>query len=249
MKEDEPERINIKNNEFFENETRNNMVKWLVFLCDTLNFNTQTLFRSVIIFDKFISSSNIIYDEDFTQEKLNLITIACLSLGTKLEEINCNYVSFFTEKVLNLPNCEIFTVKDLTNMELIILKELNYNTLYTTSIDFVSFYLDIFQYFFNPNQQFSQNIQKLAENMMKQNIMTNAYLNMTQDEYAFACLNQTFIQIGMMGAINQIRNTLMLFNINNLMKKNKSLDDNNDCNDSDDIQHNLEVNLLTLPSF
>ena len=181
MKEDEPERINIKNNEFFENETRNNMVKWLVFLCDTLNFNTQTLFRSVIIFDKFISSSNIIYDEDFTQEKLNLITIACLSLGTKLEEINCNYVSFFTEeincnyvsffteKVLNLPNCEIFTVKDLTNMELIILKELNYNTLYTTSIDFVSFYLDIFQYFFNPNQQFSQNIQKLAENMMKQN--------------------------------------------------------------------------------
>ena len=249
MKEDEPERINIKNNEFFENETRNNMVKWLVFLCDTLNFNTQTLFRSVIIFDKFISSSNIIYDEDFTQEKLNLIAIACLSLGTKLEEINCNYVSFFTEKVLNLPNCEIFTVKDLTNMELIILKELNYNTLYTTSIDFVSFYLDIFQYFFNPNQQFSQNIQKLAENMMKQNIMTNAYLNMTQDEYAFACLNQTFIQIGMMGAVNQIRNTLMLFNINNLMKKNKSLDDNNECNDSDDIQHNLEVNLLTLPSF
>jgi hypothetical protein len=134
-------------------------------------------------------------------------------------------------------------------MEFIILKELNYNTLYTTSIDFVSFYLDIFQYFFNPNQQFSQNIQKLAENMMKQNIMTNAYLNMTQDEYAFACLNQTFIQIGMMGAVNQIRNTLMLFNINNLMKKNKSLDDNNECNDSDDIQHNLEVNLLTLPSF
>ena len=249
MKEDEPKRINIKNSEFFENETRNNMVKWLLFLCYKLNFNTQTQFRSVIIFDKFISSSNIIYGEEFTQEKLNLITIACLSLGTKLEEINCNYVSFFTEKVLNLPNCEIFTVKDLTNMEFIILKELNYNTLYTTSIDFVSFYLDIFQYFFNPNEQFSQNIQKLAENMMKQNIMTNAYLSMTQDEYAFACLNQTFIQIGMMNVINQIRNTLMLFNINNLMKKNKSLDDNNESNDTEDIQHNLEVNLLTLPSF
>lgn len=250
MKEDEPKRINIKNNEFFENETRNNMVKWLAFLCDTLNFNTQTLFRSVIIFDNFISSStNIFYDEEFTQEKLNLITIACLSLGTKLEEINCNYVSFFTEKVLNLPNCEIFTVKDLTNMEFIILKELNYNTLYTTSIDFVSFYLQIFQQFFNPNEQFSQNIQKLAENMMKQNIMTNVYLNMTQDEYAFACLNQTFIQIGMMNVINQIRNTLMLFNMNNLIKKNKSLEDNNECNDNDDIQHNLEVNLLTLPSF
>ena len=89
----------------------------------------------------------------------------------------------------------------------------------------------------------------MGENMMKQNIMTNAYLTMTQDEYAFACLNQTFIQIGMMNVINQIRNTLMLFNINNLMKKNKSLDDNNECNDTEDIQHNLEVNLLTLPSF
>ena len=38
MKEDEPKRINIKNNEFFENESRNNMVKWLAFLCDTLYF-------------------------------------------------------------------------------------------------------------------------------------------------------------------------------------------------------------------
>ena len=249
MKEDEPNRVNTKNNEFFENETRNNMVKWLVFLCDTLNFNIQTLFRSVIIFDKFISSSNIFYNEELTQEKLNLITIACLSLGTKLEEINCNYVSFFTEKVLNLPNCEIFTVKDLTNMEFIILKELNYSTLYTTSIDFVSFYLEIFQYFFTPNEQFLKNIQKLAENMMKQNIMTNIYLNMTQDEYAFACLNQTFIQIGMMNVVNQIKNTLMIFNINNLKKKNKSVDDNSESNDSDDIQHNLEVNILSLPSF
>ena len=85
--------------------------------------------------------------------------------------------------------------------------------------------------------------------MMKQNIMTNVYLNMTQDEFAFVCLNQTFIQIGMMNVINQIRNTLMLFNMNNLIKKNKSLEDNNECNDNDDIQHNLEVNLLTLPSF
>ena len=33
LKEDEPSNINIKSNELFENETRNNMVKWLVFLC------------------------------------------------------------------------------------------------------------------------------------------------------------------------------------------------------------------------
>ena len=51
-----------------------------------------------------------------TQEKLNLITIACLSLSTKLEEINCNYITFLNEKVLNSPNSNIFTNKDLTKM-------------------------------------------------------------------------------------------------------------------------------------
>ena len=111
MKENELKKINLKTNEFFENETRNNMVKWIVFLCDTLKFNLQTLFRSVIIFDIFISRSKIckLENEELTQEKLNLITIACLSLATKLEEVNCNFVSFFTEKVLNMPNCKIFT--------------------------------------------------------------------------------------------------------------------------------------------
>ena len=254
MKEDEPNKICIKSNELFENETRNNMINWLVFLCDTLNFNYQTLNRSVLIFDKFISTSDIcnLDNGELTQEKLNLITIACLSLGTKLEEINCNYVSFFTEKVLNLPNCEIFTVKDLTKMELTILKELNYKTLYTTSYDFILFYLEVFKYFFNPNNQFIQNLKIFAQNIMKQNINTNIFLSMSQSDYAFTCLNQAFIQIGMNNIMNQIRNILMIFNINKLIKKNKSLNNNNTCNDNNKnifLHHNLEVNLLSMRSF
>ena len=254
MKEDEPHKINIKSNELFENETRNNMIKWLSFLCNTLNFNSQTLIRSAIIFDKFLASSPIcnLDDGELTQEKLNLITIACLSLGTKLEEINCNYVSFFTEKVLNLPNCQIFTVKDLTKMELTILKELNYKTLYTTSYDFILFYLDIFKYFFNPNFQFIHNLKIFAENIMKQNINTNIFVNMTQSDYALTCLNQAFAQFGLDNIMNQIRNILMIFNINNLIKKNKSLNINNSDNENnndDNLHHNLEVNLLSLPSF
>ncbi len=256
MKEDEPSKINIKSNELFQNETRNNMVKWLQFLCDTLNFNLQTLFRSVLIFDKFISTSKLclLDNDELTQEKLNLIAIACLSLGTKLEEINCNYVSFFTEKVLNLPNCEIFTVKDLTKMEMTVLKELNFKTLYTTSYDFMLFYLDIFKYFFNPSFIIIENIKKCAENIMKQNIMNNLFLNMSQSDYAFACLNQVFMQIGMNNIMNQIRNILMIFDINKLIKKNKSLDmnnngDDNDIDNDDNLHHNLEMNLLNLPSF
>ena len=252
MREDEPNKINIKSNQLFSNETRNNMVKWLTFLCDTLNFNLQTLVRSILIFDKFISSSEIcnLDNAQLTQEKLNLITIASLSLGTKLEEINCNYVSFFTEKVLNLPNCEIFTIKDLTKMELTILKELNYKTLYTTSYDFLLFFLEVFKFFFNPNYQFIQNLQNLTENIMKQNINTNIFLNMTQSDYAFACLNLAFSQLGMNNITNQIRNILMIFNINNLIRKNSILNTNNSSNNKDDnLHHNLEVNFLSLPSF
>lgn len=254
MKEVEPKKINLKSNELFENETRNNMVKWLVFLCDTLKFNLQTLFRSVLIFDIFISRSKIckLENEELTQEKLNLITIACLSLGTKLEEVNCNYVSFFTEKVLNMPNCQIFTVKDLTKMELNILKELNFKTLYTTSYDFMLFYIEIFKYFFNPNSLFVQDIKVFAENVMKQNINSNIFLNMSQTDYALACMNQAFMQIGMENIMNQVRNILMIFNINNLRKKSKSLNIDNNTNDSDNddnLHHNLEVNLLSLPSF
>ena len=244
LKENEPKKINIKSSELFENHTRNNMVTWLSFLCDTLNFNIQTLFRSIIIFDKFISSSNICNLEintNLTQEKLNLIAVACLSLGTKLEEINCNYVSFFTEKVLNLPNCKIFTVKDLTEMELNILKELKFKTLYNTSYDFMAFYFEVFKYYFNPNKQFCDNLKNITENIMKQNIKSDIFLNMTQSEYAFLCLNQAFIQIGMNSIMNQIRNILMFFNINNLIKNNKVSNINN--------EGNKKNNLLSLPSF
>jgi hypothetical protein len=254
MKEDEPNKINLQSNELFENETRNNMVKWLLFLCNTLNFNTQTLFRSVLIFDKFISRSEICKLENgqLTQEKLNLITIASLSLSTKFEEVNCNYVSFFTEKVLNLPNCKIFTIKDLTKMELVILKQLNFKTLYTTAYDFMLFYIQIFQYFFNPNIILVNNIKIFAENIMKENINTNIFLKMTQTDYALACLGQAFIQIGMGNIINKVRNILMFFNINNLLKKSKSLKINNADNDNDsnlNLYHNLEMNFLSLPSF
>ena len=220
-------------------------------------FQSPNIIPQCIIFDKYLSSSNFLgNNEELTQEKLNLITIACLSLGTKLEEINCNYVSFFTEKVLNLPNCAIFSVKDLTKMEMCILKELNYKTLYTTSYDFMLFYLDIFRYFFNPPFTFIQNIKNCTEVIMKQNIMSNIFLNMTQSDYAYACLNQAFMQIGMNNNImNQIRNILMIFDMNKIIKKNKSLIMNNSGNDNDiidnddNLHHNLEVNLLSLPSF
>lgn len=220
LSEDEPEIVNTRNNPLFENNIRVNMVKWLVFLCEKLNFNNQTLFRSVIIFDKYIS---IIKDEEMTQEKLNLIAIACLSLGTKTEEINCNYVSFLTEKVLNMPNLPLFTVKDLTKMEMKILKELKYKTLYTTSIDFNDIYIGILKTFFDDSitsENIIQSIKNLSEKLMKENITNNNYLNMTQSNFAYICLNQAFFQLGLTNLLIIEQVACILCNVQNGMNMN-----------------------------
>ena len=252
LKEDEPSNINIKSNELFENETRNNMVKWLVFLCDTLNFSFQTLNRAIIIFDKYISLSDLFENEDLTQEKMNLITIGCLSLGTKLEEINCNYVKFFTDKVLNLPDCQIFSVKDLSKMELKILKQLKYKTLYTTSYDFLLYYLDIFKYFYNSSSYFLENIKNYALYLMKQNINTNLYLSMSQSDYAFFCLHQAFMQIGNNDIMKKLLNILILFNNNinnNNLKREERIENISTKIDRINIFRNSEFNIFQLPSF
>jgi len=252
LKEDEPSYINIKSNELFENETRNNMVKWLVFLCDTLNFSFQTLNRVIIIFDKYISLSDLFENEDLTQEKMNLITIGCLSLGTKLEEINCNYVKFFTDKVLNLPDCQIFSVKDLSKMELKILKQLKYKTLYTTSYDFLLYYLDIFKYFYNSSSYFFENIKNYALYLMKQNINTNVYLSMSQSDYAFFCLHQAFMQIGNNDIMKKLLNILILFNNDfnsNNLKREERTENISTKIDRINIFRNSEFNIFQLPSF
>ena len=245
MKEDEPEKIDTKSSELFENETRNNMVKRLSFLCETLNFNTQTLYRSVIIFDKFISVSDLLENEDLTQEKMNLITIGCLSLATKLEEINCNYVKFFTDKVINLPDCQIFSVKDLTNMEMTILKKLKFKTLYTTSYDFLIYYLNLTEYLYNFPKFFIENIKNYALFLMKQNINTNLFLSMRQSDYAFFCLQQAFIQIFQNDVMQQITH---FFYDDDLIRIKRKAVNNND--DSERIfNRNSEVNLFSFSSF
>ena len=57
---------------------RTNMVNWLSFLCTKLNFADQTLFRSISIFDQYISRITPEEAINLTQETLNLITIFLL---------------------------------------------------------------------------------------------------------------------------------------------------------------------------
>ena len=181
FKQKEPSIIEPINYPISLRETRVQLINWLIFLCDNLNFSLQTLFRSVIIFDQFISKNNKV---PLNQEKLNLIAISSLSLGTKLEEINCNYTSFFTEKVLNSPQCEIYKKSDLTRMEFEILKKLNFKTLYSSAIDFSLIYLEIFKFYCNRNQFLYENFKQVYEAQLKNYLMNDMFISMSQSEIA-----------------------------------------------------------------
>jgi hypothetical protein len=195
---------------------RANMVNWLSFLCSKLNFSDQTLFRSVSIFDEYISKLTIDDASQINQQYLNLITIACLSLATKLEEINCNYISFLNEKVLNTPNAKIFTNNDLTNMEFQILKLLQYNTMFSTPLDFLEIYLDIFANAFGTNDsQIISQIKILAINIMKNNINNVMYLSNSSSHFAYLCFINALNQVSMMNSFNfkQLQKSIFTFNV------------------------------------
>jgi len=195
---------------------RANMVDWLSFLCSKLNFSDQTLFRSVSIFDEYISKLTIDDASKINQQYLNLITIACLSLATKLEEINCNYISFLNEKVLNAPNAKIFTNNDLTNMEFQILKALQYNTMFSTPLDFLEIYLDIFTNTFGTNDsQIISQIKILAINIMKNNINNVIYLSNSSSHFSYVSFIEALNQVSMMNSFNfkQLQKSIFTFNV------------------------------------
>jgi hypothetical protein len=220
LKEDEASPINPSEYIISIDGARTNMVNWLSLLCGKLNFSDQALFRSVSIFDQYISKMTMDEASELDQQYLNLITIACLSLATKLEEINCNYISFLNEKVLNSPNSQIFTNKDLTNMEFKILKTLNYNTMYSTPLDFIEIYLEIFSNVLGSNNTMINpliisDIKNLSINLMKNNINNVMYLGNNSSHFAYLCFVQTLNQISMMNSFHfkLLEKSIFTFNV------------------------------------
>ena len=195
------------------------MLNWLSFLCSKLNFSDQTLFRSISLFDQYFSRISPEQAINLDQLNLNLITIACLSLSTKLEEINCNYISFLNEKVLNSPNSKIFTNKDLTQMEFQILKTLKFKTLYSTPLDFLEIYLEIFRNIIvqgnsNIDSQIFSQIKTLSINLMKSNINNIMYLTNTSSNFGNLCFIQALNQVNMMNSFQfkQLEKSIFTFN-------------------------------------
>ena len=198
FKQEEPIPTNQMGNTASFFELRSSMSNWLKFLCEKLNFNPKTFFRSITIFDLYLNRF-IQNNEKLSQNELNLITVACLSLSTKMEEINCNYITFLNEKVLNKPNEQIYTNKDLTKMEFQILKELNYKILYATPIDFLEIYIEIFKNIIgNNNEKFLENIKQLAISLMINNVNNEMFINNAYSNFAYICFVQVITHLNIL---------------------------------------------------
>ena len=194
LKEEESSPINPNKYPISIEETRPIMMSWLSFLCSKLNFSDQTLFRCISIFDQYIS-------------KIPLDQTSSLSKDYLSEEINCNYVNFLNEKVLNSPNSKVYTNKDLTQMELKILKVLKFKTIYSTPLDFIEIYIEIFKnvlcsngFVINPNIIFQ--IKNYSINSVKNIINSKMYLTCNASQLAYLCFIRVLNQTNLLNLIN-----------------------------------------------
>ena len=207
FKEEELAPINLEDYKISIDDSRSVLISWLSFLCSKLNFTEQSLFRCVSIFDQYISRISKEEASNLDKDYLSLVAIACLSLATKLEEINCNYVKFLNEKVLNSPNSKVYTIKDLTTMELKILKALKYKTIYSTPLDFIEIYIEIFKIVLGNNRtqvnpQIIAQIKNYSINLVKNNINNEIYLTYSTSQLAYACFIQVLTQTNLINLIN-----------------------------------------------
>ena len=219
FKEEESAPIKLEEYKISIDDSRSIIISWLSFLCSKLNFKDQSLFRCVSIFDQYISRISKEEALNLDKDYLSLVAIACLSLATKLEEINCNYVKFLNEKVLNSPNSKVYTIKDLTSMELKILKALKYKTIYSTPLDFIEIYIEIFKSVLGNNRaqvnpQIIAQIKNYTLNLVKNNINNEIYLTYSTSQLAYACFIQVLTQTNLINLINMKQFEKSFFSFN-----------------------------------
>jgi hypothetical protein len=218
-KNNEPSIIEPINYKISLSEIRPQIINWIIFLCDNLNFSIETLFRCVIIFDQYIGK---VKKEKFNENNILLIAIASLSLATKIEEINCNYIKFLTDKVLNSPVNKKYTYKDLSKMEFEILKTINFKILYSTPIHFGKIFFELLKKTLLLNENILINLWNSYEFYLKNILINEMYITMLQSDIAYYCFVECCNDNGLNN--NIIRK---IYNIINYTEKEEPVTKNN----------------------
>ena len=91
---------------------RTQLLNWIINICQRLHFKRETLYRTISLFDQFISATGSKATQDISHYKL--VIIACLSISTKISSINycinsstiCQFNSIFTKICLLISSME-----------------------------------------------------------------------------------------------------------------------------------------------
>lgn len=193
---------------------RSHFIEWLIFLNKTLSFRTETLFRAITIFDIYISKL-----KKFNLTETKLALIACLNIATKLEEVNVNFLKFFTERCLNEENQpQGFTSCDLAKKEIEVLKVLNFRTNYTTPYDLLSVFQQLCLNMFKNDFNKTNFIINISEEILINCLYDQNYIYLCPKQIALFTINQTLSQLSMYNdsfTANLIWSSLFNFNNNN----------------------------------
>ena len=218
---------------------RPHFIEWLIFLNKTLSFRTETLFRAITLFDIYISKL-----KKFNSSETKLAFIACLNISTKLEEVNVNFLKFFTERCLN-EEPQSFTSCDLAKKEIEVLKVLNFRTNYTTPYDLLSVFqqlcLNVFKNDFN-KINFIMNV---SEEILINCLYDQNYIYLCPKQIALFTINQTLSQLSMYNdsfIANLIWSALFNFNNNNLANQEMLSKQYFTTNDKSPIQKQKTIN-------
>lgn len=110
---------------------RNKLVQWVIQICQKLYLKPETMHRTICMFDAYISLNKKKWDVIDINE-LKFMLVACLSISTKLNELNANYIKFFTDQILNSKNSNIkgkqYSYEDLSLTEMLLIRYIDYNT-------------------------------------------------------------------------------------------------------------------------
>jgi len=96
-------------------------VYWLIKICKKFHLKNETLFKGISLLDYYLSrtTKKILRIE----EEISFIAVVCLNIACKFEEINCNFMIFFKD---NLLEKGVYELKDLIKKEIEILKTLQF---------------------------------------------------------------------------------------------------------------------------
>ncbi|XP_071704243.1 cyclin-D5-3-like [Rutidosis leptorrhynchoides] len=120
---------------------RSEAIQWIINTMSFLKLRVQTAYLSVMYIDRFMSKGLIARDKHWA---IRLLSVACLSLATKMEEREPQPLSAFLIGGYNFDNNQI------QRMELLVLSTLNWRLHYITPFHFIQSFI---QCFFEENKK------------------------------------------------------------------------------------------------